>query len=148
MQTFSVNTPLPNKRNHHRTSLCACLWVWTRGGELCKCPASARAALTIALGWSMCGACWKKTNRPERERESAILGSIMFTHLHFEERVWRQYLIAVIVTGVYRSCFEAWMIFRLSCVGPCFFAAVEKYNSSKATSYNLWESRIISVVSQ
>lgn len=79
-----------------------------------------------------CEECWKY--RPERERESAILGSIMFTHLHFEERIWRQYLIAVIVTGVYRSCFEAWIIFRLSCVGPCFIAAVEKYNSLNATS--------------
>lgn len=61
----------------------------------------------------------------------------MFTHLHVEERVWRQYLIAVIVTGVYQSCFEAWMIFHLSFVGPCFLAAVERYFSSNAMSYNL-----------
>lgn len=64
--------------------------------------------------------------RPARERESAILGSIMFTHLHVGKRIWRQYLIAVIVTGVYQSCFEAWMIFHLSCVGLCFLAAVER----------------------
>lgn len=64
--------------------------------------------------------------RPERERECAILGSIMFTHLHVEERIWKQYLIAVIVTGVYQSCFEAWMIFHLSCVGPCFLFVILK----------------------
>lgn len=135
MQTFSASTPLPNKHNHPSTTLCACLCVQTREGELCKWPAGARVALTIALGWLAC-VCSVLKNRPEGERESAILGSIMFTHLHFEERIWRQYLIAVFVTGVYRSCFEAWIIFHLFCVGPCFLAAVEKYMSSNAFSQN------------
>lgn len=122
MQTFSANTPLPNKRNHGRTTLC----VWTGEGELCKWTAGAQVAPTIALGWFVCSVL---KYRPERERESAILGSIMFTHLHVEERIWRQYLIAVIVTGVYQSCFEARRIFHLSCVGLCFVAAIERYIS-------------------
>lgn len=67
------------------------------------------------LSWFVCEVCLK--TKPEGEGRSAILGSTTFTHLHFEERTWRQYLIAVIVTGVYRS-FEAWLIYHLSYVGP------------------------------
>lgn len=74
----------------------------------------------------VCSVC---KNRPQGESERAILGSIMFTHLHFEERIWRQYLIAVFVTGVYQSCFEAWIVFHLSCIGPCSFTTAEKYIS-------------------
>lgn len=89
----------------------------------CWCTSGTDDSFGLVCVWSVL------KYRPEGESESAILGSIMFTHLHVEERIWRQYLIAVIVTGVYQSCFEAWMIFHLSCVGLCFVAAVERYNA-------------------